>query len=213
MASQARATATRQRIIDAGVELFSSKGYGDTALGDIAAMAEVTTGAFYYHFDSKEALAKEILKQGWPPAWEVVDSCLNAPDPGLENVIVMTFSLSALMKRNKAVWISNHLNQSLGLLTEEGRKTFEHKAQSFISGIAAAIGHTDIRPDITREEVGNQVWMALHGCHLLSDAFGDSVSERLVRSWRILLRSIVPTESLDYFEKYVQRTATRFTNG
>jgi AcrR family transcriptional regulator len=210
MPPQSRSAATRQRIVDAGVELFSSKGYGDTALNDIVEMAGVTTGAFYYHFDSKEALAAEVLKQGWPAAWEIVDSCLNSPSTGLENVITMTFSLSALMKRDKAVWISNHLNQSLGLLTEEGRKTFEHKAQSFITGIGAAIRPDDLNPDVTPEEFGNQVWMTLHGCHLLSDAFGDSVSQRLVRSWQILLHSVIPAESSPYFEQFLARTAEQF---
>jgi AcrR family transcriptional regulator len=207
---QSRSAATRQRIVDAGVELFSTKGYGDTGLNEIVDMAGVTTGAFYYHFDSKETLAAEILRQGWPPALEVVDSCLNSPSPGLENVITMTFALSALMKRDKTVWISNHLNQSLGLLTEDGRKTFEHKAQTFVNGIAAAIRPGDIKPDVTREEVGNQVWMNLHGCHLLSDAFGDSVSQRLVRSWQILLNSVIPAESLPYFEQFLLRTAEQF---
>ena len=45
--------------------------------------------------------------------------------------------------------------------------------------------------------------MMLHGCHLLSDAFGDDVSKRLVASWRILLQAIAAEESLPHFEKLV----------
>ncbi|MGI9124009.1 MAG: TetR family transcriptional regulator [Mycobacterium sp.] len=207
MAVQTRATETRKRIVDAAVELFSDRGYSETTLNDITELADVTTGAFYYHFKSKEDLAGEVSAQGWPKAWKVVSECMGAPTPGLEKVITMTFAVSALLKRDKSVWISNHLNQSLGLLSEEGRKTFEIRAQSFITGIAEAVRGTDIRTDVPPEDIGNEVWMMLHGCHLLSDAFGDSVVERLASSWRILLRSIVPDDSQAYFGQFVVRTA------
>lgn len=208
--NQSRSAVTRQRIIDAGVELFSSKGYGATALSDITSQAQVTTGAFYYHFGSKEALATAIISEGWPKAWEIIGACIESPAPGLENVIVMTFALSALMKRDKSVWIANHLNQSLGLLDEHGRIAFERKARSFIEGVAGAINQTDIRSEVTPLELGNQVWMTVHGCHLLSDATGDSVSVRLEQSWRMLLRASVPAESLPYFEQFLTRTAKQY---
>ena len=210
MGNQSRSAATREKIIAAGVQLFTDKGYGTTSLSDITAAAQVTTGAFYYHFGSKEALATAIVAEGWPKAWEVVGACLESPAPGLENVIVMTFALSALMKRDKSVWIANHLNQSLGLLDEDGRKAFERKARAFIDGVAGAITQSDIRPEVTPQDVGNQVWMIVHGCHLLSDATGDSVSERLERSWRMWLQASVPTESLPYFEQFLTRTAKHY---
>jgi len=39
MSVQARAEATRQKIIDAAVDLFEEVGYGGTSLGDILARA------------------------------------------------------------------------------------------------------------------------------------------------------------------------------
>ena len=122
MPIQARAGATRQRIVDAAAELFGQHGYGDTGMADIVARAQVTTGAFYYHFSSKEALAEVIIAQGWSLTWEMASRCLGEPGAGLERVIVMTFDLSALMKQNTMVWVANNLNQSVGLLTEEGRR-------------------------------------------------------------------------------------------
>ena len=63
MAVQTRAMATRQRIIDASVDLFYRKGYASVVLADIVSEANVTTGAFYYHFDSKEEVGAEIIRQ------------------------------------------------------------------------------------------------------------------------------------------------------
>ena len=207
MVIQARAAATRQKIIDTAVTLFTDYGYGETGLKDVVAKADTTTGAFYYHFSSKEALARAIMEQGWPKAVTVIDECLDSPEAGLERVILMSFSLSALLKTDRSVWLANHLNQAFGQLSEEGRRDFKDHAEEFIEKVAAAVRPEDIRPGITREDVGNMVWITIHGCHLLSDALMDDVIDRLKRSWRMMLASIVPTDSLDYLERYLDKIA------
>ena len=60
---QARAEVTRQVIIDAGVELFGSVGYGDTDMIDVINRANTTKGTCYYHFPTKKALAVAIIEQ------------------------------------------------------------------------------------------------------------------------------------------------------
>ncbi len=210
MVIQARASATRQKIIDTAVELFTDYGYGETGLKDLVEQAGTTTGAFYYHFSSKEALARAIMEQGWPKAVKVLQECLDSPNPGLERVILMSFSLSSLLKQDKSVWVANHLNQAFGQLSEQGRKEFKDHAEEFIRRVAAAVRPEDIRPGITPEDVGNMVWITIHGCHLLSDALFDDVIDRLKRSWHMLLRSMVPDDSLDYFERFMARTASEY---
>lgn len=56
-AKQARAVATREAILRAATGLFTRKGYHDTKLDDILKAADVTTGAFFHHFRSKEEVA------------------------------------------------------------------------------------------------------------------------------------------------------------
>lgn len=209
--AQARAEATRQRIIDAAVGLFARSGYGGTGLNDITAAANVTTGAFYYHFASKEAVATTIIREGWPKVVDVLERWLDPAKAGLENVVVMTFALSDLLKRDQFVWVANHLNQAFGQLSESGRVDFTHKANTFVARTADAIQPSDIRDDVTAHEVGNCVWMIVHGCHLLSEALEDNVFQRLSESWRLLLRAIVPPESLPYFEQFVTRTAAQYS--
>src|SRR5438105_1656564 len=52
----AKAEETRERIVDAALELFREKGFDETTMRDIAASADVATGAAYYYFRSKEEL-------------------------------------------------------------------------------------------------------------------------------------------------------------
>lgn len=208
--SQSRSAVTRQEIIDAAVDLFVDHGYGDTRLQDIVERAGVTTGAFYYHFDSKEDLAWAIIDQGWPKAAQILETFLAAPHPALENVILMTFSISALLQQNRTAWISNHLNGGFGQLNQRGRREFKDHAQAFITRVAEVVPATDLRPEMSPREVGNLVWIVLHGCHLLSDALMDDPIERLKNSWAALLPAMVPTESLAHYEQIVGRTAARY---
>jgi len=52
----AKAEETRERIVDAALELFRKQGFDETTMRDIAAEAGVATGAAYYYFRSKEEL-------------------------------------------------------------------------------------------------------------------------------------------------------------
>ena len=58
---QPRALATRESITRAAAGLFALKGYHDTTLEEVRQAAEVTTGAFFHHFASKEDLGFAVL--------------------------------------------------------------------------------------------------------------------------------------------------------
>lgn len=54
---------TRDRLLDAALELFAERGYTETTVGDIEAAAGLVprSGALYKHFASKDALLHEAL--------------------------------------------------------------------------------------------------------------------------------------------------------
>jgi AcrR family transcriptional regulator len=54
------AALTRRKLLRAAMECFATKGYQATTIREIAAMADVTMGAVYHHFDSKKDLLMKI---------------------------------------------------------------------------------------------------------------------------------------------------------
>ncbi|MFJ6774276.1 ScbR family autoregulator-binding transcription factor [Kitasatospora sp. NPDC091257] len=60
---QERSERTRGRLVEAGAVLFDRRGYAGATLGEIAAAAGVTKGALYFHFASKEELARAVSGQ------------------------------------------------------------------------------------------------------------------------------------------------------
>jgi len=59
----AKSAETRARILDAAMELFRRQGFEETTMREIAAEAGVATGAAYYYFDSKDAIALAFYDQ------------------------------------------------------------------------------------------------------------------------------------------------------
>jgi len=53
----------RETLVDSGTDLFRRSGYVATTVDEICTAAGVTKGAFFHHFPSKEALARECLQK------------------------------------------------------------------------------------------------------------------------------------------------------
>ncbi|WP_159501422.1 TetR/AcrR family transcriptional regulator [Microbacterium sp. 18062] len=59
----ARGRKNRQLILDAAMEVIGDKGYNSTLLQDIAAEVGITPAGILHHFESKEALLAEVLRE------------------------------------------------------------------------------------------------------------------------------------------------------
>jgi len=61
--SQADKSRTRrEQILDAAFNTFAKRGYRDTAMDDIAAAADTSKGGVYFHFGTKEAIFRELMR-------------------------------------------------------------------------------------------------------------------------------------------------------
>jgi AcrR family transcriptional regulator len=56
-----KSSATRERLVTSARYLFWERGFAGTSMSDLLAHAKVNSGSFYYFFDGKEALLREVL--------------------------------------------------------------------------------------------------------------------------------------------------------
>lgn len=63
MAQQERAIRTRKVVLDAAGAVFAELGYSATTIAEILQRAGVTKGALYFHFPSKQDLARGVIEQ------------------------------------------------------------------------------------------------------------------------------------------------------
>lgn len=66
------AARTRQRILDAAVEVFARDGLANATLAQIAEQAGVSRGAIYWHFKGKQDLLQSILDEQAHPLEDAV---------------------------------------------------------------------------------------------------------------------------------------------
>src|ERR1700752_3008962 len=101
MVRQARSETTRRRIITSAVELFNEIGYPAAGLGDIIDRAEMTKGALYYHFDSKESLATAIIKEGSSHLSAAFRNITGSSAPALETIIHGVFVIADVLSTDQ----------------------------------------------------------------------------------------------------------------
>ncbi|NEA97862.1 ScbR family autoregulator-binding transcription factor [Streptomyces sp. SID13726] len=63
MATQERAVRTRRAILEAAGAVFDEHGYAASTIAMVLERADVTKGALYFHFPSKESLAQAVLDE------------------------------------------------------------------------------------------------------------------------------------------------------
>ena len=90
MATQTRGEETRSRILVAAVTEFADQGYEGTAVVEICRRAEVSKGAFYHHFSSKQELFLELLEHWLSSIDARLAELQSDPKPIPEQLMTMT---------------------------------------------------------------------------------------------------------------------------
>lgn len=212
MGRQARAEATRGKIIDAAVELFDKNGFAATGLGDIIEQAEITKGALYYHFNSKETLAAAIIEEANDRVIGAFGEIAASSSPALENMVHGSFVVLGMIAHDKLARIGRQLARALGQFTAVGAETYRNWTTVVSAQAHKAAEEGDLRDGVDPEVVGETIIAILLGVEQLSTALsgGADMLARLSRAWQMLLPSIADEDSLEYFQQYLSREAMRF---
>ncbi len=209
MALQARAEATRRRILESAVELFDEMGYGDTGLADVLQRAGVSKGAFYYHFDSKEAVAEAIIGEYRHRIIEAVGAGADRSAPRLERLIVGTFTAAAAIRSDRTVRIGNQLLQALKQISSVGSRIYSEWTTEFVQDLATAIAPWCPEP-AAAHEIAEAVWAGVLGSNLLAEALDEDSFVRLAKTWQLMVRAIMPEGDQAHYADLLEKTAQRY---
>ena len=81
MSPTRRGARTRRLIIDRCAVVFDQLGFHGATLTELVGATGLTRGAFYFHFDSKDALAEAIVREQaerWPQLLAAVRAIFTA---------------------------------------------------------------------------------------------------------------------------------------
>ena len=124
---------TKERILDAAMSIFSSKGYYDTRLDEIADASESSKGSIYFHFPNKEKLFISLVDQFADVIERNVTEAIEAEPAGMKRVrVAIEAVLETFGKYRRPAKIL--LVQAVGLGT-----VFEKKRMEVTDRFAALI--------------------------------------------------------------------------
>jgi AcrR family transcriptional regulator len=211
MVRQARSEATRRKIIDSAVDLINEIGYPAAGLNDIIERAELTKGALYYHFDSKEALATAIIEEGSESLLGAFRAAGRSGSPSMENVIHGTFVITEVIGTDNVVRAGSRLLRTFGAFNPAAKKVFQMLVDELGEHVTRAIAEGDLRADLKPESTSGAIVAAMLGDELLSSALsdGEDLRARFTRSWELLLPAIIADESLGYYREFLSRQSAR----
>jgi AcrR family transcriptional regulator len=79
--TEAHSAARRQQIIDAAYRCFARKGFHQATLRDIYAEANLSPGAVYHYFDSKDAIIQASFEFDFQRSRALFDAAIASDDP------------------------------------------------------------------------------------------------------------------------------------
>lgn len=115
---------TRERILDAAMNIFSNKGYHDTKLDEIVAEANTSKGSIYFHFPNKEKLFIGLVDQFADLIERRVNDAIEQETQGIQRVrVALEAVLDTFSKYRRPAKLL--LVQAVGLGTVFEKKRME----------------------------------------------------------------------------------------
>lgn len=184
----------RTRLLDSAIAVVRRQGFCATSVAELCAAAGVTKGAFFHHFESKDALGIAAAEH-----WSATTAAIfrQAPYHGHEDPADRVLAYIAL-RRQILHGPLPEVSCYAGTVVQEayasepiraacGAAIFEHSA-TLEADIAAALAAAGRKADFTPQSLARHTQAVLQGAFILAKAAADTE---------------VAVESVDHLGRYV----------
>jgi TetR/AcrR family transcriptional regulator, transcriptional repressor for nem operon len=183
---------TRERLLQAAFRQVYRYGFQSAGIDTILAATNVTKGALYHHFDSKEALGLAIIEEivaTFPrDRWLLPLQRSKDKDP-VDALIGIVRAIPARPKDLRGGCPLVNLAQEMSQLDEQFRKRLERIFHAWQEGIATALRRGQhegtVRRDLVPEETASFLIAMVEGYEVLTKNAQDA------RVWNMGIRNIV----------------------
>jgi TetR/AcrR family transcriptional regulator, transcriptional repressor for nem operon len=183
---------TRERLLQAAFREVYRYGFQSAGIETILAATNVTKGALYYHFDSKEALGyaiiEEIVAKLTSDRWMLPLERSKDKDP-IDALIGVVQAIPHEPKDVKSGCPLVNLAQEMSQLDEQFRKRLQKIFRAWQEGIATTLrrgqSQGTVRRDLVPEETASFLIAMVEGYEVLAKNAQDT------KVWNVGIRNIV----------------------
>ncbi|MDX1616203.1 MAG: TetR family transcriptional regulator [Candidatus Promineifilaceae bacterium] len=189
---------TRNEILDAALAAFSREGYERARLQDIARAADVTRGAIYHHFGSKEGLFVALVEDASDLANKALERAFLEGGSVVEiigNILIYSLSLLEEDRRFRQIMALSLMNLSAQVPAYEQQRYEDARelVKTVAAGFQAGIDNGELRADVEPTAMARALLAYQNGLIFLwlsnRDAF--SIKESAPTMAELFLRGIV----------------------
>ena len=189
---------SRRKLLDAAKKLFMERGYEGATVRDIAAAADLSTGAVFASFSDKADLFNEVLLGDCPTQVELMEVRARDGFGRVQDRLVgvlregYRFQLNQLELMRAALSVSWSQGLNGALRDRPIRQATEGVIRTILE---AAIASGELREDADVDLIIDMVWdnyVANYRHALFAGSNADQLTERLRRQVEILLAGQAP---------------------
>ena len=204
-----RADTTRQRLIAAAARLFAHRPYIMVSLDDILAEAELTKGAMYFHFSSKQALALAIIDDLTEMTRAAAADLLERKMSGLETLIDLVFLLAVQDTQHDVARAGARLLETLDNPTPLPLALWQSRMEFVTTLVQRAVTEGDVIDLHEPEDIAKMLVALWEGVRRISDLDKpEHYLDNLQKAWTLALPSFANPDRIDYFTQFIQRRHT-----
>lgn len=201
MVRQARAIATREQIVVGAAQAFGKSGFEGASLAEILDSGQVSKGAMYFHFRSKEELALAIIEQQHSISIGAIETVAGVHAPAIEQIVMLCHEMARQMIEDPVVRAGIRLTLEASAI---GGPTDPYA--DWIEGCHVLVGRAqsegDIVDTVSPAVMARTVIACFTGIQMVSNVLSNRVDleEQIDAFWNLLLPSIMPAALHDRIE-------------
>lgn len=187
-----------ERILDSALKLFVRRGYVDTTIDDIAEASDLTKGAVYHYFGSKEELLLELLARIEHESMQVTDEAFSEGLSATDKLVryLHRQAVKAVERPDSLLFVVT-LSANLASVSERVRQQVDaihgRLAKAFERIIREGVKSGEFRPPISERDL-SLFFIAIYSGNVLQwhrSGRQPKVGRALVRALRIAILSIL----------------------
>lgn len=191
---QARARETKAAITAAAGRVFGRDGFARAALTDICTAAGVTSGALYFHFDSKDALAQSVLSEYDAEMRVFCDQLLSRSGSPLENMLFGSFSWGRRLVEDPIVAGGVRLSLERSDLLVRSADVWDPWVETVVTLLSRAREIGEVSTEIEVIPATGFLLAGFAGTQIISREYAHhaDLDDRLIELWYFSLAGILP---------------------
>jgi len=204
--TERRADSARGPLVRAAAQQFAHKPYSVVNLDDVVAAVEVSRGAMYFHFPSKQALAWAVIEEADKLGRQAAAGVLANKLSGLETLIDLSYLTAVLDICEDWARAGLHLLGSIGRTDDLEGRTLREVTGALAQIARRAATEGDITQECDPQDVAHLLVSMYVGLRHTSDLDKpEQFLNDLEKAWILLLPGFANPERMRYLSQFVRR--------